>query len=210
MARYQIQSIKIDTIQKGDNKGKPYMVIEMTNVLAPLDGVIKATEFTETLINMYKPFVDENKLSDLPDHLKYISGHFVTWQPPKECIPFNKIYVTKGTHKENGVDVPHNNGDVIVDRFGQERLYDSVVVFCKYYMDPDFPGIPQYYKGNNPVETGQRYFDAFCKRINKSAVPQSSSADPNEDAGAIGTTTTEQPQQTIVGYDPKTGQPIYG
>ena len=93
MARYQIQSIKIDTIQKGDNKGKPYMVIEMTNVLAPLDGVIKATEFNETLINMYKPFVDENKINELPDQLKYISGHFVTWQPPKECIPFNKIYI---------------------------------------------------------------------------------------------------------------------
>jgi hypothetical protein len=30
MARYQIQSIKIDTIKKGTNKDKSYMVIEMS------------------------------------------------------------------------------------------------------------------------------------------------------------------------------------
>lgn len=206
MARYQIQSIKIDTIKKGTNQGKPFMVIEMTNVLAPLDGVIKSTEFNETLINMYKPYVDENKLTELPDALKHVSGHFVTWQPPKENIPFNKIYVTSGTHTVNGTSVQHQNGDVIVDKWGAPRLYDSVVVFCRYYMDPDFPGIPQYYKGNNPVETGQRYFDAFCKRItHNNPTPQTTSADPNEDAGAIGSD-----NRTIVGYDPKTGEPIYG
>lgn len=212
MARYQIQSIKIDTIKKGTNKDKSYMVIEMINSLAPLDGAIKYTEFNELQVDMYKQYVsktnggasDTDKLSELPDMLKYISGHFVTWQPPKECIPFNKIYVTDGSHTVNGTSISHKNGDVIVDKWGNPRLYESVVVFCKYYMDPDFPGIPQYYKGNNPVETGQKYFDAFCKSIrDKSPIV---SADPNEEEDVI---STEAPKN-IVGYDPKTGQPIYG
>lgn len=212
MARYQIQSIKIDTIKKGTNKDKSYMVIEMINSLAPLDGAIKYTEFNELQVDMYKQYVsktnggasDTDKLSELPDMLKYISGHFVTWQPPKECIPFNKIYVTDGSHTVNGTSISHKNGDVIVDKWGNPRLYESVIVFCKYYMDPDFPGIPQYYKGNNPVETGQKYFDAFCKSIrDKSPIV---SADPNEEEDVI---STEAPKN-IVGYDPKTGQPIYG
>lgn len=204
MAKYQIQTIKIATIEKGANKGKDYMVIEMTNVLAPLDGAIKSTEFNETIVNLYKPFVD--KVNELPQELKFISGHFVTWAPPKECVPFNKIYVTEGTHRVNGIDVPHKNGDTIVDRFGQPRLYDSVVVFCRYYMDPDFPGIPQYYKGNNPVETGQRYFDAFCRRIANST-PQASTNDPNEDGGAIATQPKED-DRVIIGYDAN-HNPIY-
>lgn len=137
--------------------------------------------------------------------LKFISGHFVTWQPPKENIPFQKIYVTSGTHTVNGTSVQHQNGDVIVDKWGNPRIYDSVVVFCKYYMDPDFPGIPQYYKDNNPVDTGQKYFDAFCKSIRNSA-PQQASADPNEDAGAVST----QPGKTMIGVDPATGNPIFG
>lgn len=214
MARYQIQTIKIAKIAKGTNQGKDYMVIEMLNTLAPLEGIIKYTEFTETLIDMYRPYVatanggtaESNKLSELPDMLKYISGHFVTWQPPKECIPFNKIYVTSGTHTVNGTSVQHQNGDVIVDKWGKPRLYESVVVFCKYYMTPDFPGVPQYYKGNNPVDTGQKYFDAFCKSIHDSSSQSVTSSDPNEEEGAI---STEAPKN-IVGYDPKTGQPIYG
>lgn len=206
MAKYQIQSIEIGKIKNGVNKDKEYMVIQMTNVLAPLDGAIKSTEFNETIINLYKPFAD--KIAELPNELKFVSGHFCTWAPPKECIPFNKIYVTEGTHRVNGTDVPHKNGDTIVDRFGQPRLYDSVVVFCRYYMDPDFPGVPQYYKGNNPIETGQRYFDAFCKRISNST-PQASTNDPNEDAGAIAAQPTTTEKRTPIGYDPKTGQPIY-
>lgn len=200
MAKYQIQTLKIDTIKNGSNVGKPYMVIEMTNVLAPLDGSIKSTEFNETIINMYKPYAD--KLNELPDSLKYISGHFCAWAPPKECIPFNKVYVTAGTHKVNGIETQHKNGDTIVDKFGQPRLYESVVVFCRYYMDPDFPGVPQYYKGNNPIETGQRYFDAFCKRIVRNNVPGDATNDPNENGGATGALTPK-------GYDPVTGDPIY-
>ena len=57
MARYQIQSIKIDTIKKGTNKDKSYMVIEMINSLAPLDGAIKYTEFNELQVDMYKQYV---------------------------------------------------------------------------------------------------------------------------------------------------------
>lgn len=214
MARYQIQSIKIDTIKKGTNQGKLYMVIEMLNSLAPLDGAVKYTEFNELQVNMYKEYVSKtnggtaetDRLSELPDMLKYISGHFVTWQPPKECIPFNKIYVTSGTHTVNGTSVQHQNGDTIVDKWGKPRLYESVVVFCKYYMDPDFPGIPQYYKGNSPIETGQKYFDAFCKSIHESPSQSKTSSDPNEEEGAINTETPKN----IIGYDPKTGQPIYG
>ena len=189
MARYQIQSIKIDTIKKGTNKDKSYMVIEMINSLAPLDGAIKYTEFNELQVDMYKQYVskanggisDTDKLSELPDKLKYNSGHFVTWKPQKECIPFNKIYVTSGTHTVNGASVQHQNGDVIVDKWGKPRLYESVVVFCKYYMTPDFPGVPQYYKGNNPVDTGQKYFDAFCKSIYDSSSQSVTSSDPNEE-----------------------------
>lgn len=200
MAKYQIQAIKIDKITKGQNAGKEYMVIEMTNTLAPLDGAIKSTEFNETIVNMYKPYVD--KLAELPNELKFISGHFCTWQPPKEDIPFNKIYVTNGTHSVNGQTVQHSTGDIIVDRFGQPKLYESVVIFCRYFMDPDFPGIPQYYKGNNPIDTGQRYFDAFCKRRQQTTV-STTEDDSNEQFGEIGT------QRVPTGYDPKTGQPIY-
>ena len=213
MARYQIQTVKISKITKGQNIGKQYMVIEMINALAPLDGIIRYTEFNETQVKMYEPFVstvdggtaDKNRLNELPDMLKFISGHFVTWQPPKENIPFQKIYVTSGTHTVNGTTVQHQNGDVIVDKWGNPRIYDSIVVFCKYYMDPDFPGIPQYYKGNNPVDTGQKYFDAFCKSIRNSA-PQQASADPNEDAGTVDT----KPGKTMIGVDPATGNPIFG
>lgn len=216
MAKFELSNLEIKTVGDGRrNAGNPYMVGKMINTLAPLDKTVTFTEFDPAKIDLYRDYVAKSKggnaedgnIPAIPDRLKYVNGHYATWAPPKECIPFQKHYVTAGEHTVNGTVISHKEGDTIVDKRGNPRLYDSIVVFCKYYMDPDFPGIPQYLQGNHPTQMGQTYFDSFCDRIGTTTATTSID---EEEVGAIPTQLETPADKKIIGYNPETGKPIYG
>lgn len=218
MAKFELFDAQIKQIESGQNKGKYYLAGRLVNVLAPLDKRQKFTEFDESVVEQYKAYIPIRKGgtaqegTQLPDILRFVSGHYVTWCPPKECIPFNRIYVTDLTDS-NGV--LHKAGELIKDKNGNPRLYESIVVFCRYYIDPDFPGQPQYYSGNNPSQKGEQYFGQFCVARNASIT--NNDVD-DEDQGvyqAPSQQSTQQPQTNVVppgmrlqGYDIN-GNPIY-
>lgn len=210
MAKFELIAIEIATIKKGDNQGKKYMAITLMNTLDPLSPSRKMTDFDDGHVKVYSKYVPKKNGGELeadeltlPDNLKYINGCFQTWSPCKENIPFTKMYVTDGTHTVNGNPIQHKNGDTVVDKNGNPRLYDSIRVFCRYYMDPDFPGIPQYAPGCSAAEVGQQYFNNFCNRWVKPAT----TTQDDEDFGSV--PNPQKPaEKTIVGYDANMN-PIY-
>ena len=218
MAKFELFDAQIKKIEKGQNAGKFYLAGKLVNVLAPLDKRQKFTEFDESVVEQYKAYIPVNKGgtaqegTQLPDLLKYISGHYVTWVPPKECIPFNRIYVTDLTDA-NGV--VHKAGELIKDKNGNPRLYESIVVFCRYYIDPDFPGQPQYYSGNNPTQKGEQYFGQFCVARNATSTVNNDTDDEEQGVYQTQSSQHETAQRTVIppgmklqGYTEQ-GQPIY-
>lgn len=218
MAKFELFDAQIRKIEKGQNAGKFYLAARLVNVLAPLDKRQKFTEFDESIVDQYRQFIPVSKGGTgaedvkLPDILRYVSGHYVTWIPPKECIPFQRIYVTDVTDANGKM---HPAGSIIKDKNGNPRLYESVVVFCRYYIDPDFPGQPQYYSGNNPSQKGEQYFGQFCVAYNQVA-SETIVSDEDEGIYQAPSQPVQQPvQQTatppgmkLQGYDVN-GQPIY-
>ena len=217
MAKFELFDAQIKQIENGQNKGKFYLAGRLVNVLAPLDKRQKFTEFDESVVEQYKAYIPISKGgtaqegTQLPDILRYVSGHYVTWIPPKECIPFNRIYVTDLTDS-NGVT--HRAGELIKDKNGNPRLYESIVVFCRYYIDPDFPGQPQYYSGNNPSQKGEQYFGQFC--VARNATINNNDVDDEEQGiyqaqqqpTSPSQSTVTPPGMRLQGYDVN-GQPIY-
>lgn len=215
MARFKLTGFEIKKIAKGPNQGNEYMIATAINTLFIRDIPQTITEFNQAVIDQYKPFILKSKGGEaeteipMPDSLQYTNGHVATYAPPKECIPFTKIYVADGTHYVNGQPVPHKAGDTVVNKYGEITLFADIKVFCEYWNDPDFPGIPQYPKGGSPSEKGQSYFNNFCKAYHNT---QPSITEEGTEVGSIPQQAPQQEQnadKTIIGYDPKTGQPIY-
>jgi hypothetical protein len=211
MAKFKLTNFEIKKIEKGPNKGNNYMIATAINTLFIRDVPQTITEFNQAVIDQYKPYILESKGGEakeeipMPDQLQYTNGHVATYAPPKELIPFTKIYVVDGTHYVNGVAVPHKAGETVVNKYGEISLYEDIKVFCEYWNDPDFPGIPQYPKGGDPSEKGQTYFNNFCKAYRSN---QPIATDEGTEVGSI----PQEPantRKTVIGYDPKTGQPIY-
>jgi hypothetical protein len=118
------------------------------------------------------------------------------------------VYVTDlVTTLRNGTKIQHKAGDIITDQNGNPRLYDSCVVFCQYYNDPDFKEV-QYLRGNTPTEKGQAYFSTFCVSINNNAqTPPTSTTDDDDLAGEVAS--AEVPAgKKLAGYDANMN-PIY-
>jgi hypothetical protein len=216
MAKFELQNASIKKIERGQNKGKEYVAGTLINVQAPWDAARSFTEFDENKINIVKQYIPASKggtgaeSAVLPDVFRFINGHYVSWLPPKESIPFNRIYVTDlVTTLRDGRQIQHKAGELICDQNGNPRLYNEVVVFCQYYIDPDFPGQPQYLRGNNPTEKGQAYFGSFCVAANAAPAVNPTPSISEEEAGAVAPEAPiVPPGMKLQGYDSNM-QPIY-
>ncbi len=195
MAKFELCNPEIKKVAKGNNAGKEYLTGTLLNTLAILDRPTTHVEFNDRLVEMYKPFISAAKGGtaetdqELPERLRYITAHRVNWQPPKESIPFNRIYLTDVT---DGTGKTHKAGDTICDRNGNPRLYESIVVFCKYFRDPDFPDKVSYYAGDEPDQKGQAYFGSFCI---KATLPKTTVSDEDEGAYKAPTSTTSTKEE---------------
>lgn len=217
MARFKLINLTVRSIERGQNRGKQFISGGLLNLLDQASEPQTILMFNENQVVLFKQYIPKSRGGDgpedvvLPPELSEVRGHFVTWQPPKACSPFIKYYVQD--NPASGI----KSGEPVKDRrTGKVRLYESVRVFCRYYIDPDFPGQVSYNKGESPEEKGQAYFNSFCSSYNDYLDSQGISREPitsSDDDDIMGNEDNEKPKEVdgkrIIGYD-LNKQPIYG
>lgn len=167
MARFKLVNILIKVVKKEGslNNGKEYLIADMINLNCPRSTSPRYTSFYGPYIDQVKPFLSTaaggtgTTTTELPAELGIVTGTFVPYKPVQQ---FYKKHLT--ANPEKGYKI----GD-LVTLDGKPRIYDTLIVFCEYYMD-EF-GEKTWLTGNSPEQAGEQAFGNYCVPVTISSAP---------------------------------------
>ena len=213
MAQYNILNPELRTIPEGkQNAGKKYLYASLQNAKCVWETPQTFTNFNENVVKAFEKVLPINKgglaqtEQPIPPEFTTITGHWVDY------IPTQKFYKQ---HLSDHAPVPPSptnpqgrpaiKAGELVKKNGIPIVYDTLRVFCLYYLD-EF-NEKQYLRGESPQEVGQRAFSAYCVPVPSDSTPQEVEPIPVVQAQP----TTQQPQtaqpQAQFAQQPGQGQP---
>lgn len=211
-----MSGIRIAQVSKeGQNNGNFFLSCLLRNQQAWLDAPVSYRLFfgkDDPIIEMLKQHcietvVDgktvftENPANPLPEAMSLIEGDFFTVKMP---APFYKKHLnshaptsTRPAIRPGDYVGTYNNGVLT------PTVFTSLRVFAPYYWNDDFETGRKtrcFLNGQAPDQLAEIAFKSYC------APAQASATSASEDTGDFQRGGDDAP---IIGYDPKTGAPIY-
>lgn len=219
MAKYEIKDAEIKKIEKGQNKGQEYLVGTLEDTTSFYAQDRKFVSFLDRVVKAWKAILptskggtaeNETPVEQIPEKMRFIYGVFANYIPNCEH-GFVKKYLTDTQKNVNGALVNIKAGETVKDKDGNPIIYDKLRVFCQYALveNEETNKIERVFlPGQSVEEVGQRLFSVQCASVVKSNTPAIAET-PNPDDEPIPPHSGLE-AKTIIGYDPKTGEPIYG
>lgn len=222
MAKYEIKDVEIKKIEKGQNQGQEYLVGTLEDTTSFYAQDRKFVSFLDRVVKAWKAVLPTSKggtaeketpSEQIPDKMKYIYGVFADYIPNCEH-GFVKKYLTDTQKNVNGQLISIKAGETVKDKDGNPIIYDKLRVFCQYALveNEETGKIERVFlPGQSVEEVGQRLFSVQCASVVKSKAPAiaENEPEPGEGAEPIPPKNAEEAKK-IIGYDPKTGEPIFG
>lgn len=219
MAKYEIKDAEIKKIEKGTNKGQEYLVGTLEDTTSFYAQDRKFVSFLDRVVKAWKAILPTSKggtaeketpVEQIPEKMRFIYGVFADYIPNCEH-GFIKKYLTDTQKNVNGALVNIKAGETVKDKDGNPIIYDKLRVFCQYALveNEETGKIERVFlPGQSVEEVGQRLFSVQCASIVKSNAP-AIAENPEPENEPIPPHSGPE-AKTIIGYDPKTGEPIYG
>lgn len=214
MAQYNILNPVLKVIPEGkQNAGKKYLYASLQNAKCIWETPQTFTNFNENVVKAFEQVlpIDKGGLAQtaqpIPPELTTVTGHWVDYVPPQK---FYKQHLSDHApvppSPTNPQGRPAIKAGELVKKNGIPIQYDTLRVFCLYYLD-EF-NEKQYLRGESPQEVGQRAFNAYCIPVPSDSTPQEVEPIPVVQAQP----TTQQPQtaqpQAQFAQQPGQGQPV--
>lgn len=194
---------------KNDKNGNEYIQIELMNEDDPFAcGQNPPVEciFGERMVGLYKRALQavNNDFKQLPDAYKYFAG--AKWVIVDLPTPMHRIYTSQFT---DGKGVVHQPGEIITDKSGKPRIYTSIRVLCKEFVDNE-TGERDWAVDWDPVARANRYISSFFIAADMSNEPAQVSQPLPQGAPAPDPLAqpTQQTQQTASQQTQQVVQPI--
>lgn len=214
MAQYNILNPVLKVIPEGkQNAGKKYLYASLQNAKCIWETPQTFTNFNENVVKAFEQVLPINKgglaqtEQPIPPELATVTGHWVDYMPTQK---FYKQHLSDHApvppSPTNPQGRPAIKAGELVKKNGIPIQYDTLRVFCLYYLD-EF-NEKQYLRGESPQEVGQRAFNAYCIPVPSDSTPQEVEPIPVVQAQP----TTQQPQtaqpQAQFAQQPGQGQPV--
>ena len=219
MAKYEIKDAEIKKIEKGQNKGQEYLVGTLEDTTSFYAQDRKFVSFLDRVVKAWKAILPTSKggtaeketpVEQIPEKMRFVYGVFADYVPNCEH-GFIKKYLTDTQKNVNGTLVNIKAGETVKDKDGNPIIYDKLRVFCQYALveNEETNKIERIFlPGQSVEEVGQRLFSVQCAAVVKSSTP-AIAENPEPEKEPI--PPHSGPEAKIIkGYDPKTGEPIYG
>lgn len=219
MAKYEIKDAEIKKIEKGQNKGQEYLIGTLEDTTSFYAQDRKFVSFLDRVVKAWKAILPTSKggtaeketpVEQIPEKMRFIYGVFADYIPNCEH-GFIKKYLTDTQKNVNGVLVNIKAGETVKDKDGNPIIYDKLRVFCQYALveNEETNKIERVFlPGQSVEEVGQRLFSVQCASVVKSNAP-AIAENPEPENEPIPPHSGPE-AKTIISYDPKTGEPIYG
>lgn len=178
MARYRIMNPELRIIAQGkQNAGKKYLYASLQNANCVWEAPQTFTSFNENVVNAYEQLLPLDKggkaqvAQELPEELQYVTGCWIDWKPAQR---FYKRHLSNHPAVPPSPTNPRGREAImagsLVMKAGTPIVYDTLRIFCLYYVD-EF-GEKTFLRGEGPEEVGQRAFMAYCEPIAEDHTPQ--------------------------------------
>lgn len=161
MARFKLINLQLLTIKAGTRAGKKYFYADLLNLNDPFAKRLnKYLNFDPSFVTLFEPLlptsVGGTALTEqpIPAELSTITGCMIDYKPP---TLFHKKYLT--TNAQYGTIA----GEYVKDSDGTAIVYDTLRVFCRYYLDEN--GKQAWADGESPEEAGRAAFSSYCVAV---------------------------------------------
>lgn len=190
MARYRIIEPCLRVVPQGkQNAGKKYLYAKLQNTMCIWEEPQTYTTFNEYIVKAFEQLlpVQQGGLAaeakEIPAELSIITGSWVNYKPEQK---FHKVHLSNHPAVPPSPTNPRGRAAIkagdIVSRNGIPIVYDTLRVFCCYYID-EF-GKQVFQRGEEPHEVGDRAFKSYCIPISEDKTPQTiNSGNPPEENG---------------------------
>lgn len=217
MAQYNVLNPELRVIPEGkQNAGQKYLYASLQNKNCIWETPQTFTSFNPNIVKAYEQLlpIDKGGLAQtaqtIPPELTVVTGHWADYIPPQK---FYKQHLSDHApvppSPTNPQGRPAIKAGELVKKNGIPIIYDTLRVFCLYYLDEK--GERNYARGEAPKEVGQRAFSAYCVPISTDQTPQTVE-EPIPVVQAQPTQPTQQPQtaqpQAQFVQQPSQGQPV--
>lgn len=213
MAQYNVLNPVLKTIAEGkQNAGQKYLYASLQNKNCIWETPQTFTSFNPNVVKAYEQLLPVDKggtaqtAQAIPSELSTVMGHWADYMPPQK---FYKQHLSDHApvppSPTNPQGRPAIKAGELVKKNGIPIIYDTLRVFCLYYLDEK--GERNYAKGESPIEVGQRAFNAYCVPVTSDSTPQTVEEPiPVVQAQPTIQPQTAQPQQAQFVQQPSQGQ----
>lgn len=196
MAQYNVLNPELKVIPEGkQNAGKKYLYASLQNAKCIWETPQKFTSFNENVVKAFEQILPINKgglaqtAQPIPPELSTVTGHWADYMPTQK---FYKQHLSDHApvppSPTNPQGRPAIKAGELVKKNGIPIVYDTLRVFCLYYLDEK--GERNYARGEAPYEVGQRAFSAYCVPVPSDSTPQT----VEEPIPVVQAQPTQQPQ----------------
>lgn len=154
MPKFKLNSIRIRTAKNGCKYVTARIKAEPDSHGTEEDYI----NFSDSMVQLYEPYLSVEKggispiEKEIPIQYTIIYGEYILYKPNQLFFKLHtKDDIAKGIHKGDYVRLPD----------GKVAVYNSLKVFCHYYID-DITGKKEYSDKQSPEEVGSREFKYRC------------------------------------------------